>query len=90
MINGPDLRRIIELAFDYVLAESELQMEQSRDEAARLATEPTSFKLWLELTDYIKAWNSNNKHTDPMSRATALQFFLNRQAEVESSGTGDQ
>jgi hypothetical protein len=76
------------LAFDYVSAESEQQLAQSRDEAARLTTETTTFTLWLELIDYIKAWNSNPKHKDPMGRASALQFFLTRQAQLEPSPTG--
>jgi hypothetical protein len=42
MINGHDLGRLIELAFDYVSAESEQQAAQFRDEAARLATIETT------------------------------------------------
>ena len=42
MINGQDLGRLIELAFDYVSAESEQQAAQFRDEAARLATIETT------------------------------------------------
>ena len=83
MISGNNSRRLVELAFDYVSAESEQQMAQSRDEAAELATERTMFKVWLELIDYIKAWNSNQEHKYPMGRASAMQFFLTRQAELE-------
>ena len=42
MINGQDLGRLIELAFDYVSAETEQQAVQFRDEAARLATVETT------------------------------------------------
>lgn len=42
MINGQDLGRLIELAFDYVSAESEQQAAQFRDEAARLAAIETT------------------------------------------------
>jgi hypothetical protein len=63
MINGHDLGRLIELAFDYVSAESEQQSAQSRDEAAKLATEETiTFKVWLELIEYIREWNRCNEH----------------------------
>jgi hypothetical protein len=85
MINGNSSRRLVELAFDCVSAESEQQLALSRDEAGRLATETTTFKVWLELIDYIKAWNSNHEHKYPMGRGSALQFFLTRQAELEPS-----
>jgi hypothetical protein len=89
MISGNNSRRLVELAFDYVSAESsEEQVAQSRDEAAKLATETTTFKVWLELTDYIKAWNSNPERKYPMGRGSALQFFLTRQAELEPAPTG--
>ncbi len=88
MISGNNSRRLVELAFDYVSAESEQQVAQSRDEAAKLATETTTFKVWLELIDYIKAWNGNHEHKYPMGRGSALQFFLTRQAELEPSPTG--
>ena len=88
MISGDSSRRLVELAFDYVSAESEQQMAQSRDEAAKLATEKTTFKVWLELIDYIKAWNGNPEHKYPMGRGSALQFFMSRQAELEPSPTG--
>ena len=87
MISGVNSRRLIELAFDSVSAASEQQATHRRKEAARLATETTTFKVWLELIDYIKAWNNNPEHKDPMSRATALQFFLTKQAEVKPSPT---
>jgi hypothetical protein len=82
MISGNSSRRLIELAFDYVSAGSEQQMAQSRDEAERLTTEKTTFKVWLELIDYIKAWNSNQQHKYPIGRGSALQFFLTRMAEL--------
>ena len=82
MIKGNDLRRLIELAFDYVSAETEQQANQAHDQAAMLATETTTFKVWLDLTEYIQAWNSSNGHNDSMNRARALQFFSTRQAEL--------
>ena len=87
MINGHDLGRLIELAFDYVSAESEQQSAQSRDEAAKLATEETiTFKVWLELIEYIREWNRCNEHNNSMSWASALQFLSTRQAaELEPS-----
>ena len=88
MINGNNSRRLVELALDYVSAESEQQLTQSRDEAAKLAPETTTFKVWLELIDYIRAWNGNQGHKGPMGRASALQFFLTRQAELEPSPIG--
>lgn len=90
MIKGSDLRRLIELAFDYVSAETEQQANQAHDQAAMLATEPTTFKLWLDLIDYIKEWNDNNEHNYSMDRASALQFFSTRQAELEPAQTGNQ
>jgi hypothetical protein len=87
MITGNNSRRLVELAFDYVSAESEQQTAQSRDEAARLATQPTTFKVWLELIDFIKAWDSNPEHKFSMSRGSALQFFLNKQTELDPSPT---
>ncbi len=87
MISGNNSRRLVELAFDYVSAESEQQVAQSRDDAASLTTETTAFKVWLELIDYIKAWNGH-EHKYPMSRGSALQFFLTRQTELEPSPTG--
>ena len=89
-MSGNNSRRLVELAFDYASAESEQQVAQSHDEAARLATETTTFKVWLELIDTIKAWNSNAEHKYPMGRGSALQFFLTRQAELEPSQTRDQ
>ena len=89
MINGHDLEQLIELAFDYVSAETEQQATQAHDQAAMLATETTTFKMWLDLIEYIKTWNSNNEHNDPMSRARALQFFSTRQAELKSEQTGN-
>jgi hypothetical protein len=79
MVQRNDLRRLIELAFDYVLAETEEQGQHIQTEAHTLATEPTSFRVWLDLIDYIKAWNSSDTHKDTMGRASAMQFFLTRQ-----------
>lgn len=88
MISGNNSRRLVELAFDYVSARSEQQVAQSRDEAVKLATETSTFKVWLELIDYIKAWDGNREHNYPMGRGSALQFFLTRQAELEPSPAG--
>ena len=89
MINGHDLGRLIELAFDYVSAESEQQAAQRRDEAAKLATEETiTFKVWLELIEYIRAWNSSHRPNYPMSWASALLFLSTRRAELELSPIG--
>lgn len=83
MISGNNSRRLVELAFAYVSTESEQQLAQNRDEAVSLAPEKATFKVWLELVDYIKAWNSDPKHKQSMGRATALQFFLTQQTELE-------
>jgi len=45
MITGNDERRLIELAFDYVSAETEHQANQAHNQAAMLATETTTFKM---------------------------------------------
>ena len=82
MITGNDLRRLIELALEYVSAETEQQANQVHDQAAMVATETTTFKVWLDLVDYMKEWNRNTAHPAPMSRASALQFFSTRQAEL--------
>ena len=82
MITGNDERRLIDLAFDYVSAETEQQANQAHNQAAMLATETTIFKMWFDLIEYIKAWNSSNEHNYPMDRARALQFFSSRQAEL--------
>ena len=87
MINGHDLETLIELAFDYVSAETEQQANQVSDRAARLAVESTTFKQWLELVDHIREWNSSNEPNHPMSWASALKFLSTRQAELESSPT---
>jgi hypothetical protein len=89
MINGHDLGRLIELAFDYVSAESEQQAAQSLDGAAKLAKQETiSFEVWLELTEYIREWNSSNGHNCSMSWASALQFLSARQ--IHSAAKPDQ
>jgi hypothetical protein len=79
MITGNDSRRLIELAFDCVSAETEQQTKQAHDQAAELATEIAAFNVWLDLIDYIKEWNSNGEHKYPITRTTALRFFLTRQ-----------
>jgi hypothetical protein len=90
MINGHDLGRLIELAFDYVSSETEQQASQAYDRAAMLATETSTFNMWLDLIDHIRVWNSSNGHNYPMSWAKALQFLSPRQAELNPSQTGDQ
>ena len=87
MINGHYLGRLIELAFDYVSAETEQEANQARDQAAKLATETSTFNMWLDLIDYIREWNSSNGHNYPKSWASALQFLSTRQAELEPSPT---
>jgi hypothetical protein len=63
MIKGNDLRRLIELAFEYVSAETEQQANQVHDQAAVLvATQTTTFEVWLDLIDHIREWNSSNEH----------------------------
>ncbi len=86
MMRGNDLR-LIELAFDYVSAETEQQATQVYDQAAMLATETTIFTVWLDLIDYMEKWNRSNEHKAPMSRASALQFFSTRQAELNLTQT---
>jgi len=83
MINGHDLGRLIELAFDYVSAETEQEANQVYDQATKLAPETSTFNMWLDLIDHIKEWNSSNGHNYPMSWASALQFLSTRQAELE-------
>jgi len=85
MIKGNDLRRLIELAFDYVSAETEQQASQIYEQADILAIETTTFKTWLNLVGYIKEWNNNSANKDPLSRASAMQFFLTRQIELQAA-----
>jgi hypothetical protein len=82
MITGNDSRRLIELAFDYISAETEQQAHQARHQATLLATEATILNMWLGLIDYMKQWNRSKEHKEPMSRASALQFFATRQTEL--------
>jgi len=81
-MRGYDLK-LIELAFDYVSAETEPQANQVYDQATEVVTEITIFNVWLELIDYMKKWNHSPEHESPMSRASALQFFSTRQAELK-------
>lgn len=78
---GNDLR-LIELAFDYVSAETEPQAKQVYNQATKLATEKTNLKVWIELVAYMEGWNNSDEHKAPMNRANALQFFRTRQAEL--------
>ena len=87
MINGHDLGRLIELAFDYVSAETEQQTHQVYDQAVKLAAETATFNRWLKLIDHIKAWNNSHEHNYPMSWASALQFLSSGQAEVEPTAS---
>lgn len=84
MMKASDLRRLIELAFDYESAEIEKQATQAYNQAAILATETTTFEVWLNLVDYIREWNNNSEHKYPVSRAVAVQFFLARQIELQT------
>jgi hypothetical protein len=81
MMRGNDLR-LIELAFNYVSAETMQQADQVDDQAVVLATEVTTLKVWLDLIDYLEKWNHNSEHKSPMSWANALQFFSTRQAKL--------
>ena len=90
MIEGHNLGLLIELAFDYVSAETEQETDQLHDQAAKLSTQTTTFSRWLDLIDHIRAWNSSNGHNYPMSWASALQFLSTQQAELEASRVGDQ
>lgn len=87
MSRGSDTRRLIELAFDYVAAKTEEQAEQVRYQAALLAAEATTLNVWLDLVDYMQEWNRSNTRQEPMSRASALQFFSTRQTEVDPTQT---
>lgn len=84
-MQGNELRRLIELAFEYVAAETKVQAEPIRYQAAILAQEAIVLNIWLDLVDYyMEEWNRSRAHKTPMSRASALQFFATRQAEVQS------
>ena len=87
MISSNNSRRLVELALAYVSAESEQQATQNQDEAATLVTQTTTLNTWFELIDYIKAWNDSHEPKNQIGRAKALQFFLTRQAELETSPT---
>ncbi len=80
-MRGNDLR-LIELAFDYVSAETEQLANQAGYQAAMLATEATTLTIWLDLIAYMEEWNRSSAHKSPMGRASALQFFSTRQAEL--------
>ena len=90
MINGHDLGRLIELAFDYISAETEQQTNQVHDRAVKLAAETSTFNMWLDLVDHIRERHNSNGHNYPMSWVSALQFLSTRQAELNSSQAGDQ
>ena len=83
-MRGNDLR-LIELAFDYVSAETEQQASQAGYQAAILATDAMTLTIWLDLIGYMEQWNRSSEHKAPMSRASALQFFSTRQAELNST-----
>lgn len=84
MINRHHLGRLIELAFDFVSAETEQQANYAHNQAVKLAT-PNN--MWLDLVDHIKDCNSNNGSNYPMSWASALQFLSAKQAELGPSPT---
>ena len=83
-MRGNDLR-LIELAFEYIAAETVPEASQAYDQATVLATEKTTFRLWLDLIAFMEEWNSKDEHKESMSRASALQFFSTRQAELNST-----
>ncbi len=87
-MQGNDLR-LIELAFDYVSAETQPQAKQVYDQATALAAETTILKVWVELVAYMEGWNNSDEHKAPMSRANALQFFRTRQAELNPAQLED-
>ena len=89
MIDGHILGRLIELAFDYVSAETEQQANQAYDQAKMLIPE-TKFNTWLDLTDNIRVWNSNNGNNYPMSWISALKFLSTHEAELDLSQMEDQ
>lgn len=75
--------RLIELAFDYVSAETEPRVKQVYDQATLLATSKPTIRVWLDLVAYMEEWNQSKEHKGTMSRASALQFFSTRQAELK-------
>jgi hypothetical protein len=90
MIDGHKLGLLIELAFDSVSAETEQEANQVYGQAAKLAKETSTFKMWLDLIDHINEWNSINGHNYPMSWASALHYLSTRQAELEPLQAGDK
>lgn len=80
-----ELRRLIELAFEYVSAETEKQANQANNQAAAVATDPITLEVWRNLIDYIREWNSRRENKDPMSRAVALQYFLARLSQLQTA-----
>lgn len=90
MMNELGLGRLIELAFDYISAETEEKTTRVHDQAARLAPETSTLKLWLELIDRIRAWNRSNGHNYPQTWASAMQFLSTRQIELKPSPPEDQ
>ena len=89
MIRGNDVRRLIELAFDYVAAETGEQAKQARYQATLIAVEASTLKVWFDLIDSMQEWNHRNEHKESMSRAGALQFFTTRQAELNRAQPGN-
>jgi hypothetical protein len=85
MMKTGELRRLIELAFDYVAAETEKQANQANNQAAAVATDAITLEVWGNLIDYIREWNSRSENKDPMSRAVALQYFLARLSQVQTA-----
>jgi len=90
MINQLGWGRLIELAFDYISAETEEKTNRVHDQAAKLAPEISTLKLWLELIDHIRAWNRSNGHNYPQTWASAMQFLSTRQTELNPPPTEDQ
>ena len=88
MINGHDLGRLIELAFDYVSAETEQETDHVYDQVTKFAPETSTINMWLDLVDHIREWNSSNGHNYPMNWTSALHFLSTKQAELEPLSTG--
>lgn len=76
--------KLVDLAFDYISAETEPQANQVYDQAVEVVTEITLFTAWLELIDYMEKWNRNGEHKLPISQTDAHQFFSIRRAAINN------
>lgn len=73
---------MVELAFDYISAETEPQANQVYDQVVEVVTEITIFTAWLELIDHMEKWNRNSEHRSPLTPIEARQFFSARQVAI--------